>query len=109
VRVEPGSTGDTATSARYVLLVRNVGRSPAYGITVAAAPTTVAPSAPAPPPSRTLRRLAPHESTEVTLPGPACVAGSEPTFVVDPANAIDEAGESDNALSATCPATLEGP
>jgi hypothetical protein len=93
--------------ARYVLLVRNRGARAATGIGVGFAPDaegTVPATA-----VKTIARLRPLEMSEVTLVGPRCEPGAEPTFAVDPARTIDEADEDDNALRATCPATLQRP
>lgn len=98
--IDVGETTDEATS-RYTVTVRNVGRSSASQVGVAA---TFAAR------TRTVRRLLPGESSEVTFLGPVCVAGEPgPTFFADPTNAIDEARETNNSLFATCPATLDRP
>lgn len=92
VRVEP-RRGDRAV---YRVLVRNVGRSTATGVTVGAS---------FPAPVRTIRRLAPRAAVELTFVGPACAGGeAAPTFTVDPADAIDEARKTNNRRSAICPA-----
>jgi len=88
-------------NVRYLVTVKNAGRSSATGVQVQ---TTFSA------PTRTIRRLAPQESAEVIFWGPPCTAGAQvPSFVVDPLNLIDEARETNNSLAATCPATLDGP
>lgn len=85
----------------YTVVVRNAGRSPAWNVGVAA--TFAAPI-------RTVRRLAPQESAELTFLGPICAPELPgPTFLADPANTVDEAKETNNSLAVTCPATLERP
>lgn len=88
--------------ARYVVTVKNVGRSHASGVQLAAT---------FPSPMRTIRKLAPRESADLTFWGPApCTEGTvPPSFLADPANTIDEANETNNSLAVTCPATLDGP
>jgi hypothetical protein len=92
--------------SRYVVVVRNVGRTAAarVGVAIAPADATTPPRA-----RRTIRLLRPQESREVALVGPRCEAGAEPTAWVDPQGTVDEADEDDNALRATCTATLQRP
>lgn len=88
-------------SVRYVVTVRNAGRAAATGVQVSATFSA---------PTRTIRKLAPGQSVELLFAGPLC--GGEapaPSFLVDPANQIDEARETNNSLLATCPATLDEP
>jgi hypothetical protein len=57
-----------------------------------------------------VKRLAPAQSAELVFWGPVCGAETPaPSFLVDPANLIDEARETNNSLVATCPATLDEP
>src|SRR6185312_1697877 len=86
---------------RYAVTVRNAGRSPAPRSVVAATlPGDAIPNAR----HRSVPRLRPAESTVVTFTGPGCAAGAMPaSFVVDPANALEEASEVDNEVAATCP------
>jgi len=96
---DPSQPGDATT--RYVVTVRNAGRALATGVQVAATFSA---------PTRTVRRLAPSQSVDVVFWGPVCGAESPaPSFLVDPANLIDESRETNNSLVATCPATLDGP
>lgn len=89
------------TTTRYVVTVRNAGRGQASGVQVAATFSG---------PTRTVRRLGPAQSAELVFWGPLCGAdASAPSFLVDPANLIDEARETNNSLVATCPATLDEP
>jgi hypothetical protein len=49
-------------------------------------------------------RLAPGASVAITFTSPGCDAGDVPaTFIIDLANAVDEANETNNQLVATCP------
>jgi hypothetical protein len=99
VLVAPAGVGESTSS--YTVIVRNSGRTPASSIGVGATFSS---------PARSIRRLEPHETAELTFLGPACVAETPgPTFLVDPANAIDEGRETNNSLAATCPATLDQP
>ncbi len=89
------------TTTRYVVTVRNAGRGHATGVQVAATFSG---------PTRTVKRLGPGQSADVVFWGPPCGSGSAaPSFLVDPANLIDEARETNNSLVATCPATLDEP
>jgi hypothetical protein len=89
------------TTTRYVVTVRNAGRGHASGVQVAATFSG---------PTRTVRRLGPGQSADVVFWGPLCgTETSAPSFLVDPANLIDEARETNNSLVATCPATLDEP
>lgn len=97
VAVEDGATADTSL---YTVTVRNGGRSTAWNVGVTWSLSSA---------TRTVRRLGPQESVELTFAGPRCSGATGPTFLVDPANAIDEARETNNSLLATCPATLDGP
>jgi len=87
---------------RYAVTVRNAGRSAAPRTLVAATlPGDAAPNAR----KRPVPGLAPGQSAVVTFTGAGCAAGAQPaSFVVDPANAIDESNESNDELAATCPA-----
>jgi len=89
-------------SVRYVVRVGNEGRSPAARATIAATlPGDAAPYQR----TRVVHALAPGATAVVRFVGPGCLAGGQPaTFAVDPANAVDEADEANNALSAVCPA-----
>jgi len=87
---------------RYDVTVRNAGRSPTPRSVVAATlPGDATPNAR----RRAVPRLQPGDSTVVSFTGPGCAAGAAPaSFVVDPANALEEADESNNEVAATCPA-----
>ncbi|MDO8186747.1 CARDB domain-containing protein [Conexibacter sp. JD483] len=97
VAVEDGPTADTSS---YTVTVRNSGRSPAWNVGVTWSLSSA---------TRSLKRLGPLESAEVSFVGARCQGPTGPTFLVDPANAIDEVRETNNSLLATCPATLEQP
>lgn len=93
--------GADASTALWAVTVKNVGRGFAGTVGVGATFTSE---------TRTIRKLSPGESAQVTFTGPACSELlTPPTFLVDPFNVIDETRESNNSLSATCPATLDGP
>ena len=50
-------------------------------------------------------RLAPGDTVLVRSPAPAAPPASQPaSFLADPSNAVEEADETNNALSASCPA-----
>jgi hypothetical protein len=99
VVVDPAGTD--AAAGVYTVVVRNAGRTAARNIGVG---STYSPAV------RSIARLDPLQSTELTFFGPACVVGRvAPTFLLDPANTIEEARETNNSLAATCPATLVGP
>ncbi len=89
-------------SVRYAVTVRNAGRSAAPRSLVAATlPGDATPNGR----RRSVPRLLPGASAVVTFAGPGCAAGGQPaSFVADPANAIDEANEANNAIAAVCPA-----
>ncbi|MBS1869024.1 MAG: hypothetical protein JSS99_05125 [Actinobacteria bacterium] len=90
------------SAVRYVVRVGNDGRSPVARAAIAATlPGDTAPDQR----TRVVRALAPGATAEVRFVGPGCPAGGQPaTFAADPANAVDEADEANNALSAVCPA-----
>jgi hypothetical protein len=85
---------------RYVVRVRNDGRTTARGVVVAA-------TLPGDEQARSSRvgRLEAGEDADVAFTGPGCAAGDPqpPSFQVDPGNVVDEADEADNALALTCP------
>jgi len=98
VRALPGGDG----SVRYVVRVGNEGRSAVAQATVAATfPGDATPGLHL----RTVRRLEPSASAVVKFIGPGCAAGEQPAaFLADPSNAVEEAVETNNALTASCPA-----
>jgi uncharacterized repeat protein (TIGR01451 family) len=85
---------------RYVVVVRNDGRTSARGVTVAA-------TLPGDVDQRTARagRLLPGTLVELAFTGPGCAAEDPvvPSFVVDPANVVDERDETDNLATLACP------
>lgn len=94
---EPVGTEGTGV---YTVAVRNAGRSSAWNVGVGSTSAGL----------RTIRRLGPLESTELTFFGGGCSAELPgQTFTVDPSNLIDEARETNNSLLASCPATLDRP
>jgi len=87
---------------RYVVRVGNEGKSTVARAAVAATfPGDAAPGLHV----RTVRGLAAGAVVVVRFTGPGCAAGGQPAaFLADPANALEEADETNNALSAACPA-----
>lgn len=87
---------------RYVVVVRNAGRTAASRAVVAATlPGDPAPRAHV----RSAGRLEPGSRALVAFTGPGCATGEAPAlFAADPANVVDEADEADNELPARCPA-----
>ncbi len=94
VDVMPGMELGTA---RYAVVVRNAGRSPAgaFAVVLRAGAEVLAP--------QTVPALAAGERRVVTFTGPACTAGEELEVTVDPGDDVDERDEEDNVLLATCP------
>src|SRR4051812_2408619 len=88
--------GDPARR-RYVVLVRNRGRSAAKPsslvLTVAGRPLPAAP----------VVALDPGEGTLVTVDGPACASGDLHEARADADEAVDESDEDDNRFSRLCP------
>ncbi len=83
---------------RYRVLVRNDGRSPARGVVLSA-------TFPGGGSGARLARIDPGQSVELDFTNDGCAAGdlAGPSFVVDPANLVDEVDEADNALALACP------
>jgi hypothetical protein len=54
--------------------------------------------------SRTVEGLPANAETTVTFPAAGCAQGSSATITLDPSGAIDEADETDNAVTVACPA-----
>lgn len=98
VRTLPAGDG----SVRYVVRVGNEGRGAVAQATIAATfPGDATPGLHL----RTVRRIEPGASTVVSFTGPGCAAGEQPAaFLADPSNAVEEADETNNALTASCPA-----
>jgi len=87
---------------QYAVLVGNDGKSTVARATVTASfPGPAGPS----PHRRNVRALAPGQTVRLTFTGPGCAAGGPPaSFLADPANTLEEVDETNNALSAACPA-----
>ena len=87
-----------ADRVRYVVTIRNDGRSGARGVLVSSS-LPGGDSHPA-------GRIGPGGSATVSFVGPPCAAmPAPPAFTVDPANAIEESREDDNTLAADCQAS----
>jgi hypothetical protein len=89
-------------SVRYVVRVGNEGESALARATVAA--TLPGDSAPGLH-TRTVRALAAGATAVIRFTGPGCAAGEQPaSFVADPSNLVEESDETNNGLTAVCPA-----
>jgi len=86
---------------RYAVTLSNEGRGPLAQATIAATfPGEATPGLHL----RDVRQLAPGRTVLIRFTGPGCAAGGQPAaFLADPSNAVEEADETNNALSATCP------
>jgi hypothetical protein len=80
----------------YVVLVANTGRTETgpFELQVEVGDQLLEPV--------TLESLGPREQRLVTVRGPRCEPGTEMTATADPADAVDERNEDDNAFAATC-------
>ena len=87
-----------AASRRYAVTVRNGGRTTAgpFKVGLRVGDVDLDPLA--------VSGLAAGESRTVSINGPACVPGDALAVTVDPEDSVDERGEDDNLLAATCPA-----
>ncbi len=87
---------------RYVVRVGNEGRGPvARAVVAATLPGDSAPGLH----TRVVRALAPGATSVIRFTGPGCPAGGQPaSFVADPPDLVEEAGETNNGLTAVCPA-----
>jgi hypothetical protein len=85
-------------SRRYAVTVRNGGRTTAgpFKVGLRVGDVELDPLA--------VSGLAAGESRTVSINGPACVPGDQLNVTVDPEDSVDERGEDDNLLAATCPA-----
>jgi subtilase family serine protease len=91
--------GPAADSARYLVTLRNAGR------TAARSPFTIGLSVGgAAQPAEALPSLAAGESATVAFLAPRCVPGTTLAATADPDDTVDEADESDNATLQICPA-----
>jgi len=89
--VAPGLRAD---ERRYVVTVRNAGRSDAGAFAVALGEDR----------RIDVPALVAGTQRTVTLTGPACEPGAEVAVTVDPDGAVDERVEDDNVLLVACPA-----
>lgn len=94
VDVEPGAAGD---ARRYVVPVRNTGRTAAgaFAVSLTVAGRALAPQA--------VPELAPGERVSLTWTAPVCAPGSTIAVRVDADGAVDESDEADDALVRGCP------
>ncbi|HEV7774933.1 MAG TPA: CARDB domain-containing protein [Conexibacter sp.] len=86
---------------RYAVTLSNEGRGAVTQATIAATfPGDATPGLHL----RTVGRLAPGGTVLVAFTGPGCAVGEQPAaFLGDPSNAVEEADETNNALTASCP------
>jgi CARDB protein len=86
--------------ARYIVKVRNKGRSTARHIVVSA----TFPAHPTADSTRTIRRLRAGDSVEASFVAPKCSAAdtAPPSFAADPMGAIEEMDETNNTAVAAC-------
>ena len=98
VAIEVEHLGDGTT--RYGARIRNTGLAAGgpFSVVFSVDGVAVSPTGAAP-------ALGPGEVTVVEVVAPACVRGAVVDVVVDPALAIAERREDDNALRAACPPT----
>jgi hypothetical protein len=96
VDVVPGLAADTR---RYVVTVRNAGRSDAdpFAATLRAAEEELG--------TVPVLDLAAGTQRVVTYTGPPCTPGAPLLVTLDPDETVDERDEADNAFAATCPAS----
>jgi hypothetical protein len=96
VRIEIARGEGDAT--RYVVVVRNRGRTPAgpFGLVLTVNGTAL--------PAESVLGLAAGQRRFVAISGPACEPGSTLSVAVDPEGRVDERDEGDNALAVPCPA-----
>lgn len=88
-----------ADRAVYSVVVRNSGRTAAGPFTTRLASPGLDPVA------DTVPELAARTRTVVLLQGPPCAPGSTLDLTVDPGGQVDEADETDNAITVACPLT----
>jgi hypothetical protein len=83
--------------ALYTLIVRNAGLADAgaFAVALTTGGTDAAPIA--------LGPIASGQIAQGTVAGPACEPGTTVTIRLDPADAIDEADETDNVVNRPCP------
>jgi hypothetical protein len=94
VLVTPPAT--PGASWHYTVVVRNAGGSAAGPFNVSYSPHG------APAQTLPIAGLPAGITSRVTFAGPACSAGSPPSFTVDPGNQVAESNEADNSAVATC-------
>jgi hypothetical protein len=94
--VDVQAAADAGTS-RYAVTVRNDGRTAAgaFSVGVRAGDLDLD--------ELSLPGLAAGESRTVSITGPACVPGDPLNVTVDSGDEVDERGEDNNLLAATCP------
>jgi len=99
VPVQVTAAQTAADRAVYSVVVRNTGRSAAGAFTTQLTSPGVDPVSDAVP------ELAARTRTVVLLQGAPCAPGTTLDLSVDPAGAVDEADETDNAITVACPLT----
>lgn len=87
---------------RYAVRLGNEGESTvARAVVAATLPGDFAPGGH----TRVVRVLAPGATAVVRFVGPGCAAGEQPaSFLADPSNVVEESDETNNGLTAVCPA-----
>jgi CARDB len=80
---------------RYIAVIRNAGASAAGTFQVEFKDHSTMQT-------RTVQRLAAHDSIKETFVGPACTSGSAPTVTADPARQVPDFNRSNNSLTASC-------
>ncbi len=99
--VPVGVTADQTAVDRavYSVVVRNTGRSTAGSFLTRLASPALDPI------SDTVLELAARTRTVVLLQGAPCTPGTSLDLTVDPGGTVDEADETDNAITVACPLT----
>lgn len=94
---------------RYVVQIRNLGRTAAGSFYVRLAEGSAASGAvPATLGERSLSRLGPRSRQTLTFAGPRCATGEEAQVLVDAYNQVQEYNEQNNSLTVPCPASSGG-
>ncbi|HEY5318425.1 MAG TPA: CARDB domain-containing protein, partial [Solirubrobacteraceae bacterium] len=103
-----------STKDLYVATIANDGNAPTPVSFTVAFTHPAAAGAPGAAPvtfTKTMQRLAPGATGQVTFDGPVCSAATAPTVLVDPDDSVDESNFSNNSLTVnpSCPAVTAAP